>query len=418
MASSTTMQTVDNILKEVYPDNKVTDQLQSEAVTMKRIESTSEGVTEDSGGKYVRFPIRVKRNHGIGARNENEVLPEGQSQGYASAQLDLSYQYGSIKLTGQVFELAERNFQAFASALEEEMSGIKEGLAKDSNRQAYGTGKGTLTTATGAGTTTTLITSSADSTYVEVGMLVDLYDNTDTLKASGNSREITDIQEDTPGVGQTTIVFTPAAGGNTASGDFFVRDDNLNKEVTGFGKIVANSGALYTINPTTVPIWKSEIDDPGASRNISEGSMISMIDRIRKRGGKTTVMFTSYGVRRAYFQLLVQNRRYTDTKEFTGGFSALAFVTDWGDIPLVSDFDAPAGTIYFINEKALKIYHAGTWSWMNRDGSNWSRVYNSPSGGGNAGTIDAYSATLFRYWELGTSRRNSHGKMTKINEAA
>ncbi len=417
MASSVTMTTVDNILKEVY-EGQLNDQLQSEAITAKRIESTSEGVTEDVGGKYVRFPIRTKRNHGIGARNEGEVLPDGLSQGYSSAQLNLSYQYGTVKLNGQVFELAERNFQAFASALQEELDGLKEGLRKDTNRQMYGTGKGTLVTANASGTTTTLVTSNADAIYMEVGMIVDLYDNADALKTTGNAKEITNIQEDTPSAGSTTITFTPAAGGNTASGDYFVRDDNLNKEILGFGKIVNNTGSLYGIDPASVPVWKSEMDTPGSPRNISEGSMISMCDRIRKRGGRTTVIFTTLGVRRAYFQLLTQQRRYNNTQEFEGGFNGLAFTTDWGDIPLVTDFDCPSSTMWFMNEKQLKIYHTGQWSWMNRDGSNWTRVYNVPSGGGNAGFVDAYMATMFRYWQIGTKRRNSHGKMTNINEAS
>ena len=46
------MTTVDNILKEVYEDSGVNDQLQSEVVGFKRIQRTSEGITEDVGGKY------------------------------------------------------------------------------------------------------------------------------------------------------------------------------------------------------------------------------------------------------------------------------------------------------------------------------------------------------------------------------
>jgi len=82
--ATTTMTTVDNILKEVYEDGGINDQLQSEIVALTRIEKTSEGVTHEVGGKYVRFPVRTKRNHGIGARNENEALPIARTQSYAS----------------------------------------------------------------------------------------------------------------------------------------------------------------------------------------------------------------------------------------------------------------------------------------------------------------------------------------------
>jgi len=100
----TTLTTATNILKEIY-EPRIREQLQNHLKTSKRIEQTSEGVTSEVGGKYVVFPIHVKRNHGIGARLEMEELPVAKNQGYARAQVGLSYQYGSIRLSGQSMEL-------------------------------------------------------------------------------------------------------------------------------------------------------------------------------------------------------------------------------------------------------------------------------------------------------------------------
>jgi len=44
------------------------------------------------------------------------------------------------------------------------------------------------------------------------------------------------------------------------------------------------------------------------------------------------------------------------------------------------------------------------WSFMDRDGSVLSRVANT----------DAYEATLYKYHELGTDKRNAHGKLTGL----
>jgi hypothetical protein len=140
--------------------------------------------------------------------------------------------------------------------------------------------------------------------------------------------------------------------------------------------------------------------------------MIKMCDDIRANGGSTSVIFTSLGVRRAYFNLLTQQRRYTDTKEFTGGFTGLGFTTDWGEVPLISDFDCQPNRAYFINEKELKLYQEGDWSFMNRDGSNWQRVITT------AGSYDAYQAMMFKYLQLGTHRRNSHGLLSDVTEAS
>jgi hypothetical protein len=401
------MTTVDQILKEVYEDGGINDQLQSEITALKRIENSSEGVTHEVGGKYVRFPVRVKRNHGIGARNENEALPIPRTQGYADAQVKLKYLYGSLELTGQTFELAEKNFQAFASVLDQEVNGLKEGLRKDQARQVYGTTKGVMATANSAGTTTTFVCTNQQAQYLEIGMFVDIFQSNDASRVA--DVEITNIVE---GATNTTVTFTPAAGGATASGDYITRDNSRDKEVTGLDSIIQNSGTLYNINPASTPVWVSSVDaNGGTPRALSEGLMINMVDTIRRKGGGVpTVIFTGLGVRRAYFNLLVQQRRMTNTQEFTGGFKGLAFTTGSGEIPLVEDVDCRANTMLFVNEKEIKLYEAGGWSFMDRDGSKWQRVVTA------AGTFDAYSATLFKYAEIGTHRRNSHGRINDLTE--
>lgn len=402
--ATTTMTTVDNILKEVY-EGDVQDQLQSEVKTLKRIERSSEGITHHVGGKYVRFGVRTKRNHGIGARSENEALPIARTQAYEDAEVSLKYLYGSLELTGQAFELAEKDYQAFSSVLDQEVNGIKEGLRKDTNRQVYGDGSGLLATATGAGSTTTFVTT--DGQYLEEGMFVDIIDS-DGSTVNNSAVEITAISESAG----TYTVTLGTAGTATATGDTMYRDNNKDKEINGFGSIIADTGSLYGIDPASVGVWKATVHDNGGTpRALSEGLMISLVDAIGKKGGgKPTVIWTSPGVRRSYFNLLVQQRRTTNTQEFTGGFKGLAFTTDEGEIPLMHDNDAPEGEMQFVNEKEIKLYEAGDWSFMNRDGSNWSRVVTS------AGKFDAYEATLYKYCEIGTHRRNAHGKLTDITE--
>lgn len=399
--ATVTMTVVDNILKEVLED-RLRDQLESNTKSLKRIEKTSEGVTSEIGGKYVRFPVRVKRNHGIGARAEQGALPTAQTQGYDSGQVRMTYQYAAIELTGQTFELAESNTQAFVSALTQEINGIKEGVAKDMNRQIYGTSIGKLATTNAGGTTTTLVMSNAEAIYLEVGMVFDIYDSANALQDS--TKTITNIAKDTPAAGSTTVTFTTAAGGATSSGDYIVRTGSRTYEITGLRDIISNTGTLFNIDPSTQPLWKAEVDSGGGA--LSEGRMITMNDNIQTNGGKVTVIFCSLGMRRAYFNLLQQQRQFVNTTKFEGGFSGLAFTTDEGEIPVVNDTDCPWSTMMFVNEKELKLYQSGDWSWMNRDGSMWQRVIG----------YDAYGATLYKYCQLGTHRRNTHGIMTGLTE--
>jgi len=401
--ASTTLTIVDAVLKEVY-EQRIQDQLQSEAIALKRIEKTSEGITHDVGGKYVAFPIRTRRNHGIGARNENEALPDPRSQKYAAARVNLAYLYGALSLTGQSMELADNNSQAFTSVLDAEVEGLKETLVKDTNRQMYGTSDGILATVTADGANTFTVSSTQ---YLEVGMVIDVWDPTFATEKL-DSRDITAINT------STGVVTYSGADGTTANLDVVTRANSQQREKIGFKQIVASTGALYNINPATEPVWASTVNAAGGvNRSLAEGLMIKMVDDIRTAGGGVpTVAFCSLGVRRAYFQLLSQQRRYNDTVEFAGGFKGLKFETDAGDIPIISDYDCQPNRMYFINEKKIKLYEEGDWRFMDRDGSRWQRVIQS------TGNYDAYMAMLYKYCQVGTHQRNSHGLLSDLLEAS
>lgn len=409
-----TMTTVSAILKEIY-EGQIQEQLNNDVVALRRIERSSEGITNEVGGRYVTFPIHTKRNSGIGARNELESLPTAGQQGVAAARVSLKYLYGVVRLSGQTLQLADKNFQAFSSALDLEINGIKADLAKDLNRQVYGSGNGTLgvTNATGVGALNTNpfnTVSNNQIKYLEVGMQVDLYDTTlATLKAS--NRQILSINTTT-----FQVIFDGAAQ-NTAIGDVLTRtgSGNLgpggtgtagNREITGLAGLV-NNNTLFNIVPGTEPKWQSILDaNGGTNRALSEGLMILNTDRCRQNGGTPSVIFSGLGVRRAYFNLLSQQRRYQGTTEFAGGFSGLTFTTDRGDIPVVVDVDCPDNTMYGLDEKNIKVFREEDFSFMDYDGSKWQRVIG----------FDAYEATLFSYMELGIHRRNTHFKISDITE--
>lgn len=396
-----TLATASALLKEIYEDD-VREQMDNGAIALRRVEKSSEGVVAEVGGRYVKFPIKTRRNQGIGARNELEALPTAGQQGNATAQVSLKYLYGLVRLSGPSMELAEKNYQAFASVLDNEVDGLKTDLLVDQNRQVYGDGSGAIGVVTADGANAATV---KDVLWFQQDMQVDLIDGTTLANATptvkGSNRKITAINE------TTNVVTYDGADLTAVAGDIFVRTGNVNREWTGFGKIINNTGILYGIDPTVEPLWKAEVDsNAGVNRALSEGLMISMTDRIRARGGKVTAMFTNLGVRRAYFNLLSQQRKYVNTKEFAGGFSGLSFTTDAGDIPMVVDIAAPRNKLYFVNEKELTLYRESDWSWMNRDGSNWQRVIG----------YDAYEATMYQYSEIGCHRRNSQGRIDDLTE--
>ncbi len=394
-----TLTTVSNITKEVYGP-KIVEQLEDEIVLTKRIEKTSRGTSQDAGGKYVTFPLHTRRNTGIGYRNENEQLQAAGQQGWQSVRVPLRYGYGRVLMTGQTMDLVNTNTEAFASAMEEEMTGIKNDIAKDTNRILWGNGLGVLATVdtihAQPATTVSVGTGIDDVKYLDLGMKIDILDS-----AGANPRvtgaTITAIDESTG-----NITFTPATSVNTAVGDIVTRTGNYGREPQGLTSIVSDSAAaLFNLDKATEPLWQSKVDTTGGA--LSESRMIAMCDYLRAKGGRPSVIFTDLATRRAYFNLLTTQRRFTGDKDFGGGFTGLTFSYD-SDIPVMTDVDAPAGKMWFLRESDFSIYRNKPWYWEDRDGGVWKWVND----------YDAFEALIKQYWEFGVSRRNTQAVMTGI----
>lgn len=399
MAGEVQLSTVNNIMKEVY-QGRIQDQLQNEVVGIKRIEKSSNGVTSEVGGKYVTFPVRVKRNPGIGYRNELEQLQNPGTQGYASVRIGLKYGYGRLRISGQVMELAKTNAQAFANAMDMEVTGLKNDIAKDVNRIFYGNGTGFMATATATGTTVNYL-DVGTAQYVNVGDVIDVVNGAGTLQGtSGRTVTVVD-RASTP----NRITFDGATV-SPAIGWGIVRAGNYNREPQGLASIVAATGSLFNIDPVTEATWKAIVNaNGGTNRALSEGLMIRTTDDVRVQGGNTSLILTSLGVRRAYFALLSQQRRYTDTKEFNGGIRGLAF-NNGREIPVVEDVDAPPNKAWFLDESSLTIYRSSDWSWLDLDGNVWKWLAD----------YDAFQAVLHSYWEIGVNRRNANALLSDITE--
>jgi hypothetical protein len=400
-------------MKEVYR-GKIREMLNQEIVALKRITRSGAGVTNETGGKYVTFPIHTRRNAGVGSRLEGEPLPVPGQQNHAAARVGLKYAYGGIQLTGQAISLTDTDAKAFAKVLDTEINGLKNDVKKDMNRQVYGTGSGAV------GVTRTVVTALnvitvVDARLFQIGMIVDLITLPATVAAVARTVTAIDLT-----AGANTVTLSGAAL-TTTVGQILVRTGSGphptagNREITGLAAIISNTGILYNLDPAIEPEWTSEVaSNGGTNRALSEGLMTQMVDRIRTRGtGQTSVIFQSLGVRRSYANLLMQTRSTVNTQDFTGGFKGLAFVTDGeaGEIPVISDVDAPLNTQYFVDESSLTFYRDKEWDWIDRDGSMWKQVRDA------AGDYDAYYARLVEYHELGCDRRSANGRINDITES-
>ncbi len=398
-----TMAAADAVTKLGYGD--IHEQLDSYLVALNLVKSGSQKL--DFGGKEARFAIHVGRNQGIGARNEGEDLPDAGQNKDAQASLFLKYHYGRIQGNGQVFEQVETKPQAFVDWMSREVDTLSENLNRDLNRQVYGDGTGTLATLTNApsgGTTFTV----DDVHWLEEDFLVDVLTQAtlgNPTPTKGNSALLTITAID-----PTTNTVTVSGGTVTAAvGSVVVRAsstyNNWKKEWEGLGLIVSQTSTLHNINPSTVSKWKA-----GYIKNsvgtLTELAMNAMMQGIYQKGAKITDILTTYGVANAYWNALQGLRQFSGGEVTKGGVNVPVFQSLMGNTPITCDFAAPAGTLYGINKGEMFIHQRHDWKWMDRTGNMWQQIANK----------DAFTATMYKYSNIGVTRRNAFGKLTGITE--
>ena len=395
----------DAITKVGYGD--IHDQLDDFVVALRLVERGSKHLSD--GNVEVQFATRMGRSQGTGARNENGNLPTAGQAKDARASIFLKYQYGQIQGSGQVFKQVSSNTQGFVDWMKREMTDIKESLNRSLNRQVYGDGTGTLAlVATQATTATSVVVD--DVHFLEVDQIIDILTaatlaNNPPTRGNTAPLKITAIDESTNTITVTGGTVTAAVGSALVIADADGVENNWDKEWEGLG-LILGTGVLHAINPSTYPRWKPGYTESSVG-TLAELDLTHLVQGIHRQGGKVSDLLTTFGVVNAYWSALQGLRRYKGDEKLTGGGTTPTFQSVLGDIPITPDWACPDGTLYAINKSELYLHQLADWAWMDMDGSMWARVPNK----------DAYAATMFQYSNIGTFRRNTHGKLSGITEA-
>jgi hypothetical protein len=401
------------ILKDVYGD--INEQINNATPALDGIKSSARNITQ-VGGLGVKFVAHVGRNTGIGARGEDEDLPEAGNQQYVDGQTGLKSFYGSVRLTGQVMAQASQNYQTFADVTSEEIERIRDDIAKDQNRQIFGDGTGTLAKVKTANSSAAATLALDSVKYLHVGMRVDvllaasLGNATPTPAHTAGYVTITAINKTTK-----VVTFDRNLASSVTVGSAVVRSNstsstqvnNWKKEWSGFGALISDTTALHGIDPATTPAWAAhtmDISSSGVAQQITEEDMIGMVTTIAEDGDKPDVIWTDHGSWNGYWKALQDRRRYVNKVDLEGGNRGLGFATEFGDLPFKADFDAPEGKMWFVNQKKINLNTNRGWEWIDEDGSKWKQVPRR----------DAFIAYLRSYSELSTYRRNTHGVISGI----
>lgn len=401
-----TLTTADAALKEDYlPPAR--DLLNNSIKLLAQIERNARDVV----GRRAVLSLHVGRNSGVGSRAERGTLPTSGNQGYVEERVPVKYHYGQIEVSGPSIRAMKSDEGAFVRQVESEMKGVTNDLKRDINRQLFGTSDGVIASFINAGSSTTVwvfntATPQSAIRQLEVGMVVDMGTGTPwTSKATGTTI--------TANSG-TSITVSPAASGAPADGDSVVRSGSggsgaAQKEFTGLQSIVDSTGALFNVDPSTTPLWKStELSNSGTARPFTENLAAQAVDAVDIASGETpNLLITSDGVRRSYAAQLQTQKRFNDTLTLKGGFAAVSVAAGDTNLAMTWDRDCPDTIAFLLSTDHLTKHEMSNWEWMDEDGAVLRKVPN----------IDSYEATLFSYAELTTDARHTHAKIADLQVA-
>jgi hypothetical protein len=239
----------------------------------------------------------------------------------------------------------------------------------DVNRQCSWDGTGTLATVSANATSSSVITVTgresveAGNKFLDVGMVVDIYDSTfATLKASGVA--ITAL------TGTTTATLTLSAPVTVVSTDVLIRSGSQGQEIQGIlTQLDGGTTTVFNVDRSLYPSFQ------GNSVNLSGGQLTldglqQAYNEARRRGnGKISVLWTDFDTERFYTKLLAADKRYVNTVKGDGGFTKTEnSYLEFNGSPVCPDKDSPR-RVFMLSEGVIVKYVLSELEWASETGS-------------------------------------------------
>lgn len=351
------------------------------------MERDSQSVT----GLQVSMALRWGRQGGLGNRADDGLLPTPNSRKTKQAKWDTKNIFARIQVSDKTMRASRNDQGAFVQLLEADLEDAMTDGKDMLSRQLYGNSTGVLATCTAQTAVNTLVLNSVQ--YLAEGQLIDIVDSAGTVKQAG--REVLAVDD-------VANAITIDGGTVTTLGtDQLVISGNYGLELTGFGSVFTPDNTLYGINRNSNKWFNPTVINIGGE--ISEVVLQKGSDETeRKAGGNVNFYASSYGVRRAYQNLLLATKQIVQPMKLEGGWETLAY----NGKPFTADKYAPSGTLFGLDLTTWRFYEMLDWQWLDEDGSVLSRV---------AGRA-VWEAILAKYCDIGCRLPKGNFKMTNIIE--
>lgn len=410
-----------------------------------RLLDKNEDIDVSGEDLQARFPIKTRRNQGIGARAEGGALPTARYAKTLQLTVPLAYNYGSVQFSGQAIKASRKSATSFAKVVDLEINSMIEGIKIDTNRQFFCPASGYLcqTNGAGAGSDATVVINNPGNQWLEEGMPIESFPDTTTGAAVADqdiSQGLTEAsahiigsipnssitsfelhdQNDVsfPGEKWATdrFIFRYGARANEMNGLMDIVDDYSLQATSSWFGLQLGLQTIQGQSRTTYPILEAIIShNSNVNRDLTEVILQNHLDTIEKASGKkgdnkSMLFMTTYGVRSRYIDLIQADRRYVKPLDLVGGWKAISYQAGNDQIPMLVDRHCVPNTILTLDRRFLHIYRASNFDWMDLDGSMFQRKIDS------SGRYDSYEAILYSYMNLGCKSFRNQGAIRDVNE--
>lgn len=393
------MSSLAGLLKRIQ-EGEVADQQNLEALSFD--EFAKSGKKYNAGGKGFFGAINDYGNESVGALNETEQFRTIDSENYQQYTVVPKIMNGPIEITGLAVEASDDDVEAFAEGLLREIQGAKKRLRKDMNRQFFGRGDGTLAVPSANVTAAATSFTVASAQYLRKNMVIDAQSNGNNNSISHN--RITNVDK------VNNVVYLSVSIGVSMITTDQIYKENIRvgasadgKEMMGLDGIVDDSTLLTTfegLDATSIMEWRA-VRINASSGNLTSDLLQRLEDDVATLGGEDPDTLISHKLqRRKYLDLVVPEKRF-NSLELDAGFSKLKFNGKefWLDV------DCQRDNVYAIKKSRIYRFEVAPMAMGGLDDSGtWLRASN----------FDKFQAYWRQYVNIGTDKRNAHGKIVNL----
>jgi len=380
---------------------------------------------DTTGGRYIEMAHYFRLPAGVGARAENEYIPEPDDPRFENSRLYLRKLQGTVEMTGDTMRRVRSDEGAFLNYMERALPDLVTRLVNEIDRMYVSDGSGVKARISAISGAAGVYTVTVNRTYGVDGftgaylqflegerIVADPAPDGQTIRANGTIKgaQVTDLDEENSTIevtGDNTLLAAWAVDDYLFSGDDAGASTQTaagqDREIAGCLAAVDDGGIITNYNnidrsASGNRLWKALVIDAGQAQwggQMTEELATFADDEVTVKGaGKIDTMIMSRAAARGYWQSLKGDRTMVDPRSYTGGKGGLA--VQLGDRTLdlkVSRKLAPEIS-FGLQSDTFRRLTLGQWEWDDRTGSIWNRVTDS------VGRKDAFYAVGNMYEQL------------------